>query len=216
MPSISHNFTLSDQSEVLVSVDFAKNDEVFSYDFQFKTENPLKKTFGEFKSRVENNNIKKLINDNWTEEFNAPKVGLLFLFDLYRANRLKTPALQENLICRCFNVSQENINELIGSSQSIGLREILNKTNATGGCGSCVSDIRELLATAGKEKVRFGGMTASEVLLFIEEKRLGFVEANQVELLGIEGYYLKINDKQYIESFGNYLKDNGISIKLIA
>ena len=216
MPLISHNFILPDEGEVLVSVDFSKNDEIFSYDFQFKNDNSFHSAFSEFKSRVENKSIKNLIHESWGEKFNVPKVGLFFLFDIYRANKLKISAIEPNLVCRCFNVGSGEIQELIEASQAIGLREILNKTNATGGCGSCVLDIKEMLAAAGKEKVRFSGMTASEVLLEVEKKRLEYEDADAISLLGVQGYYLKINNKKYVEPFGAYLKKSGIDIKLTA
>jgi len=62
----------------------------------------------------------------------------------YRGEK-KAPATEENIVCKCFEVSEEKIRKAALENHLTTVEEITNYTKAGGGCGSCIPKIEEIL-----------------------------------------------------------------------
>ena len=49
---------------------------------------------------------------------------------------------KENLICRCFGVYVEQLEELVREKPNSDLKDVTNELNAGGGCATCRNDIK--------------------------------------------------------------------------
>jgi NifU-like protein len=58
--------------------------------------------------------------------------------------------LEEELICTCFNVSENEMRRVIIENQLNTVEEVTNFTKAGGGCGKCVEKIEALLKELGR------------------------------------------------------------------
>lgn len=63
----------------------------------------------------------------------------------YRTRRREEFRGEKALICTCFGVTEERIEELITKSQPTSVEQITSLSGAGGGCGSCRMLIQELL-----------------------------------------------------------------------
>lgn len=63
----------------------------------------------------------------------------------FRALQLEEFAGEKALICTCFGVSEEEIENVIEQNQIETVEEVTNVCNAGGGCGSCRMLIQELI-----------------------------------------------------------------------
>ncbi|MCX7913659.1 MAG: Fe-S cluster assembly protein NifU [Thermodesulfovibrionales bacterium] len=52
---------------------------------------------------------------------------------------------EENIVCQCFDVSEEKIRKVAIENHLTTVEEITNYTKAGGGCGSCIPKIEEIL-----------------------------------------------------------------------
>lgn len=111
----------------------------------------------------------------------------------------------ESLICRCFGVYKGQILEAlkVGSPDLIS---ILDETGATGGCGSCLGDVKNIVREFHGERIliipkveRVLGMSPVELHLKIDGIIKDFDKQNVV--LGIKNnlILLKINSKELKE-----------------
>ena len=58
----------------------------------------------------------------------------------------KIPEKEEgNLICKCFNVTEEKIRKVAIENHLTTVDEITNFTKAGGGCGECIPNIESIL-----------------------------------------------------------------------
>lgn len=76
-------------------------------------------------------------------------------------------APKENLICRCYNISKNEILQSVNEGQK-SLFEIANSTRATTGCGSCRKDIEAILKGLGNSPARLLNKTNAEWVLFFD------------------------------------------------
>lgn len=58
--------------------------------------------------------------------------------------------LEEELLCTCFNVSENEMRRVIIENQLNTVQEVTNFTKAGGGCGKCVEKIEALLKELGR------------------------------------------------------------------
>jgi NifU-like protein len=65
----------------------------------------------------------------------------------YRAFRLKEYSGEKALICTCFGISEETIEQAIAEKSPGSIEEVTRLTRAGGGCGSCCMLIQEMLDT---------------------------------------------------------------------
>jgi bacterioferritin-associated ferredoxin len=53
--------------------------------------------------------------------------------------------MEENIICNCLNVSEDEIVQAIHHQGAVSLQKIQDITGAMSGCGSCINDVKEIL-----------------------------------------------------------------------
>lgn len=63
----------------------------------------------------------------------------------FRALQIEEFRGESALICSCFGVSEDRINEVISSGDAVSVEDVTNICNAGGGCGSCRMLIQEIL-----------------------------------------------------------------------
>lgn len=66
-------------------------------------------------------------------------------FANFRARQIEEFRGEKALICTCFGVTEERIEDLITKSQATSVRQITDACNAGGGCGSCRMLIQQML-----------------------------------------------------------------------
>ncbi len=71
----------------------------------------------------------------------------------FRRLQIEEFAGEKALICTCFGVSEETIENLIGEKSFVTVEEVTDACNAGGGCGSCQPLIQEILDTAWREVI---------------------------------------------------------------
>jgi NifU-like protein len=52
---------------------------------------------------------------------------------------------KENIVCKCFNVSEDKIRKVIIENRLTTVEEVTNYTKAGGACGGCIPEIEEIL-----------------------------------------------------------------------
>ncbi|MGQ9571109.1 MAG: Fe-S cluster assembly protein NifU [Thermodesulfovibrionales bacterium] len=57
----------------------------------------------------------------------------------------KKPKTEENIVCECFEVSEEKIRRVAIENHLTAIEEITNYTKAGGGCGSCIPKIESII-----------------------------------------------------------------------
>ncbi len=62
----------------------------------------------------------------------------------YRGQKVPS-AVQEGIICQCFDVTEEKIRKVVRENRLTTVEEVTDYTKAGGGCGSCIPRIEELL-----------------------------------------------------------------------
>ncbi|OIQ17081.1 MAG: hypothetical protein BM556_12760 [Bacteriovorax sp. MedPE-SWde] len=149
---------------------------------------------------------------------------------------------EEDLICRCFNVSRNEIVDVINK----GANDVLTVTNigkAGGGCGNCVKDIRELLGQAEDHidrpaedesevksvfkckypRVKIKGQwpaqfLRSTVIPFLNESNLNSSEQWEVSALVEDHLYIKNNfegtQMKCVSKLDDYIKSEEIDLKV--
>ncbi len=71
----------------------------------------------------------------------------------FRARQIEEFAGEKALICTCFGISEETIEQLIKKKSLKTIEEITNVCNAGGGCGSCQPLIQEIIDTVWREEI---------------------------------------------------------------
>lgn len=57
----------------------------------------------------------------------------------------KAPEAEGNIICKCFEVTEEKLRKVIAENRLTTVEEVTNYTKAGGGCGTCIPDIEAIL-----------------------------------------------------------------------
>ena len=114
----------------------------------------------------------------------------------------------DDRICRCFNVSQKEIEDIIASGAS-DLLTITNLTKAGGGCTSCRTDIEALLGDKNVESIE---EASEDAFVVTEQKREKILEMWPVDFLESKVFplidtYNKENDgdAQVVQLIENHL-----------
>ncbi len=71
----------------------------------------------------------------------------------FRDRQIEEFAGEKALICTCFGVSEERIENLIKEKSLETIEEITDVCNAGGGCGSCQPLIQEIIDTVWREEI---------------------------------------------------------------
>jgi len=69
-------------------------------------------------------------------------------FAEYRLQRIEEFTGEKALICTCFSVSEETIEEFINANQPVTVEDVVDSCRAGSGCGSCRFLIREMVDAA--------------------------------------------------------------------
>jgi len=70
----------------------------------------------------------------------------------YRTGSTSNPHAEELIICKCFGVTQEQIEHTIAEHKLTTVEEVTNYTKAGGACGTCQPDIEKLLAAHAENR----------------------------------------------------------------
>lgn len=76
------------------------------------------------------------------------------------------------LICTCFGVSENKICRVIIENDLTTVEHVTNYIKAGGGCGSCLADIEDLIATVQQEKAATSARVATELAISQEKRPL--------------------------------------------
>jgi len=71
----------------------------------------------------------------------------------FRALQIEEFAGEKALICTCFGVSEETIENLVEKNSLSTIEEVTDACRAGGGCGSCQPLIQEIIDTVGHEEI---------------------------------------------------------------
>jgi len=63
----------------------------------------------------------------------------------YRGQRPPAPVEQENVVCKCFGVTEKEIRRVIRENDLHTVEQVTNYTKAGGGCGQCRGNIQAIL-----------------------------------------------------------------------
>jgi NifU-like protein len=77
--------------------------------------------------------------------FNLAVETLQTAFNDFRSRRLEEFSGEKALICTCFGVSEETIEQIIGENNCETVEEVADICNAGSGCGSCRLLIQEII-----------------------------------------------------------------------
>lgn len=117
----------------------------------------------------------------------------------YRTGKHEKIILEENIICTCFGVTEEEIRRAIRENSLTTVEEVTNYTKAGGGCGLCHPDIEQIIE---EEKKALGAkatvsqpkkMTIVEKVKLIQETLETQVrpmlrkDGGDIELIDVEG-----------------------------
>lgn len=78
---------------------------------------------------------------------------LQFAFADFRNSQIEEFTGEKALICTCFNVSEERIENLVKQNSLATIEDITNACNAGGGCGSCQPLIQEIIDVVWLDEV---------------------------------------------------------------
>ena len=78
---------------------------------------------------------------------------LQLAFADFRRSQIEEWSGEKALICTCFGVSEETIENLVKNNSLETVEEVTDACNAGGGCGSCQPLIQEIIDTARREEI---------------------------------------------------------------
>lgn len=126
----------------------------------------------------------------------------------------------ENLICRCFGVTKEQIGQVLIGESDISLSKIRASTKASAGCGSCANEVKEILqeycdqhALKNGGALRPKGLTPIDFFLAINQFFTSWQSENQfiksLQFQGVDGYDIfaswSSKDDELVSKFQNDL-----------
>ena len=107
--------------------------------------------------------------------------------------------LEGRVVCKCFGVTEEEIKRVIRENSLVNVEQVTNYCKAGGGCGNCVPEIEQLLATIKAERQKAPPsapgrkMTVLEKVHRIEETMEREIrpmlrkDGGDIELIDVEG-----------------------------
>ncbi|MDR2460313.1 MAG: Fe-S cluster assembly protein NifU [Deltaproteobacteria bacterium] len=114
---------------------------------------------------------------------------------------------QGEVICKCFGVTDVEIEKVVKTNRLTTVEEITQFTKAGGGCGQCKPKLEELLArilhqqTSRSSEVKPGRMTALKRIKLIEEAINTQIapalmrDGGDIELVDVDGYEVLVTLK---------------------
>ncbi len=131
------------------------------------------------------------------------KEALEAAIENYRTGTSEKKILTENdgsrIVCTCFGVSEEEIEEVVRDNNLTTVEEVTNYTKAGGGCGLCKDDIAQIIARvlgteqASEQPVPAKKLTNIQRLRLVEETLEREIrpvlqkDGGDIELIDIEG-----------------------------
>lgn len=168
--------------------------------------------------------------------FNLPLFLLKKTIKDYRGDIDATEAMaknckEENLICRCFGVYKEEIEKLIKTNSHFEIKDIVEKTYASAGCGNCEADVDDIYLEMRRRfplekkepKENIETISDAKMILMIDEHIQNFCIKNnldpaQVEILDFANNLLTLQyedmhdglPKEVTMKLEAYLKEMGL------
>lgn len=91
----------------------------------------------------------------------------------YRTGKKEAKSLEGRVVCKCFGVTEPEIERVIRENDLRTVEQVTNYTKAGGGCGKCKGDIQLIIDRVRKEidssKPSFAKMTMVEKVKLLEE-----------------------------------------------
>ncbi len=101
--------------------------------------------------------------------------------------------IEGRVICRCFGVSEKEIERVVRENNLTTVEQVTHYTKAGGGCGGCIPDIEEILQRIAAERSARSGMTNLQKIRRIEEVIESIIrpalknDGGDVELVDVSG-----------------------------
>lgn len=125
--------------------------------------------------------------------------GKIFDFELNQENKNKV------LICRCFEVYEEDIKAVLLKNPFSSLKEITEQTKASAGCTSCMEDVQDIMNEFLKEnQSSILSNLPENILEQIDTLKISFLEKNHLEKF----YSIEINDLKNLSLFVSITPEN--------
>jgi NifU-like protein len=98
-------------------------------------------------SKITNQDIAEYLGGLPDEKMHCSVMGMEALEDAISKYKGEKKVLrpEENIICKCFDVSEEKIRKTAVENHLKTVEEITHYTKAGGGCGMCIPDIEQIL-----------------------------------------------------------------------
>ena len=94
----------------------------------------------------------------------------------YRTGESSKKILEGKVICNCFGITEEEIRRVIRDNNLETVEQVTNYCKAGGGCGSCIPDIEEILATLQDETMKEADTPAPRHPKVTPVKRIHLIE----------------------------------------
>ncbi|MBM4142746.1 MAG: Fe-S cluster assembly protein NifU [Lentisphaerae bacterium] len=118
----------------------------------------------------------------------------------YRSGGRTRHVLEGKVVCRCFGVTEVEIERVVRENSLATVEQVTNYTKAGGGCGNCrpeietiIARVQEELRKAGKQAPAAGRMTNLQKIRLIEEtinreiRPMLQRDGGDLELIDVEG-----------------------------
>lgn len=113
---------------------------------------------------------------------------------------------EENIICRCFVVTEATIAKAIRDQRLHSVDDVTACTNAGGGCGSCYTELQQMVdrawgtkriaAPAAKTAGLTNGQKRTLILKLVHDRMQALIERN-----GLELHVLDVNGNRVLTRF---------------
>ena len=199
--SLPSSFTL----DISLEVEFSTPQKVTYLEFHFPPhlEAWLSDRLADFQAQAAGLSLKEALNLPWRGKSYFP-IPHWLLFRAYQNWVGDIPHWEdagERLLCRCFAVSIESVQEFCQQKINPGPREVADALKAGIGCGTCLNDLRALLISlrrpwkTSSKRIRIGGKSPLQVMdeahsigQSFQQKRSDLLE--KIEVLELRGRQL--------------------------
>lgn len=129
------------------------------------------------------------------------KEALEAAIENFKTGKIADREIHGDLVCSCFGVTKEQIENVIKENGLTTIEEVTNFTKAGGGCGGCQPDILEILDRLAEEREKAGAATEKKKKKLTNIQRMQLIQetigreirpqlkadGGDIELIDVEG-----------------------------
>jgi len=152
-------------------------------------------------ARVTNQDIARYLGGLPEQKMHCSVMGreaLEVAIENYRTGRTSKKILEGKVVCKCFGITEQEIERAIRDNHLTSVEEVTNYCKAGGGCGSCIPEIEALLARTRRAEpepapARPRKLTTLQKIRLIEETMDREIrpmlkrDGGDVELIDVDG-----------------------------